>query len=92
MSEKNYDFRQRHWQYHRKNMRDSQRSAAENEVMLDNSWRLGCGADSGSITQIAVKDFQDYLDISMELPLALPKNVLEGFLTSSRFRSIPFST
>ena len=71
MSERNYDFRQRHWQYHRKNMRDSQRSAAENEVMLDNSWRLGCGADSGSITQIAVKDFQDYLDISMELPLAI---------------------
>ena len=71
MSERNYDFRQRHWQYHRKNMRDSQRSAAENEVMLDNSWRLGCGADSGSITRIAVKDFQDYLDISMELPLAI---------------------
>ena len=71
MAEKNYDFRLRHWQYHRPGMRQSDRAAKNNEVWLDESWKIGCPADAEYITRFAVKDFQDYLETSMALPLAL---------------------
>ena len=61
MTEKNYDFRLRHWQYHRPGMRQSDRAAKNNEVWLDGSWKIGCPADAEYITRFAVKDFQDYL-------------------------------
>ena len=42
MKEHNYDFRRRHWEYHRKGMRNPDRQAADNEVMLNAAWRLSC--------------------------------------------------
>ena len=71
MAEKNYDFRLRHWQYHRPGMLQGDRTAKNNEVRLDESWKIGCPADAEYITRFAVKDFQDYLETSMALPLAL---------------------
>ena len=66
--EKNYDFRLRHWQYHRPGMRQIDRVVKDNEVLLDASWKIGCPADAEYITKFAVKDFQDYLETSMDLP------------------------
>ena len=66
MAEKNYDFRRRHWQYHRMGMRQSDRTVKSSEVCLDGSWKIGCPADAEYITRFAVKDFQDYLEPSME--------------------------
>ena len=69
MSEKNYDFRIRHWQYHRLNMRNCERTAQANEILLDESWKIGCCKNAGPITRIAVDDFRDYLAVSMNLAL-----------------------
>ena len=71
MSEKNYDFRKRHWAYHKPGRRDPERKAAENEVMLSSDWKIGFSGSEESIAAIAARDFQDYLEKSMGVPLAL---------------------
>ena len=69
ISEKNYDFRFRHWECHHPGMRDPQRKAADGEVELTTEWSLGCAADAPEILLNALKDFQDYLLVSMGLSL-----------------------
>ena len=71
MSEKNYDFRKRHWQYHKPDRRNFHRKAAENEVMLDESWAIGCDAPVDSVCGIAARDFRNYLETSMDLSLRI---------------------
>ena len=71
MSEINYDFRKRHWEYHKPNRRNSARKAQKNEIMLTSEWKIGCPAASDSIAMIAAKDFQDYLFKSMGIALPL---------------------
>lgn len=63
MPEKNYDFRRRHWTVHQPDRRDAQRQVQSGELLLDSSWSLGC--DSGQVMENAVRDFQDYLWVSM---------------------------
>lgn len=67
--EHNYDFRARHWQVHKPNRRDPARTADAGELMLDASWRLG-GA-GGEVLTNALRDFQDYLWVSMGLSLPM---------------------
>ena len=71
MSEKNYDFRKRHWEYHKPGRRDPARKAKKNEILITEEWKIGCAGDKDSIALIAVKDFQDYLFTSMGLSLPL---------------------
>ena len=71
MSEKNYDFRLRHWQYHKPRRRQIDRVCRINEVELDESWKLGCAADAEYITAYAVKDFRDYLEVGMNISLSI---------------------
>ena len=71
MSEKNYDFRKRHWEYHKPDRRNFERTASENEVMLDETWAIGCNAPNDSVCDIAVRDFRDYLEKSMNLSLRI---------------------
>ena len=67
MAEKNYDFRKRHWTVHRPNLRQADRVKQDNELLIDNTWKLGgCG---GEVTENALKDFQDYLWVSMGLSI-----------------------
>ena len=73
MSEVNYDFRKRHWEYHKPGRRDLSRKAKKNEVMINGEWKIGCNAAEGSIAEIAVKDFQDYLFKSMDLSLPITR-------------------
>lgn len=63
MVEQNYDFRKRHWTVHHPNLRQEDRIAKEDELLIANGWMLGgCG---GEVTANALKDFQDYLWVSM---------------------------
>ena len=71
MSEKNYDFRKRHWEYHKPGRRDPARKAKKNEILITEEWKIGCAGGKDSIALIAVKDFQDYLFTSMGLSLTL---------------------
>ena len=80
MSEKNYDFRKRHWEYHKPDRRDFARVCAENEVMLDESWAIGCNAPCDSVCGIAVRDFRDYLETSMNLSLRIVRDKGEKVL------------
>ena len=71
MSEKNYDFRKRHWEYHKPGRRDPARKAKKNEILITEEWKIGCAGEKDSIALIAVKDFQDYFFTSMGLSLTL---------------------
>ena len=71
MIEKNYDFRARHWQYHKPDLRRDDRPVQADEILLDDSWYLGCAPDASENTLNALKDFQDYLFVSMKLSLKL---------------------
>ncbi|MBO4632638.1 MAG: hypothetical protein J5858_12010 [Lentisphaeria bacterium] len=69
MSEKNYDFRLRHWQYHKPGRRDPGRKAGKNEVMITEEWSIGYAADAEFLTVAAADDFRDYLEKSMGISL-----------------------
>ena len=72
MSERNYDFRKRHWEYHKPGRRDPGRKPQAGELLLTEDWKIGFAPAPGSITEIAANDFQEYLEKSMgvSLPLA----------------------
>ena len=69
--ERNYDFRQRHWLYHRPGMRQAGRAVREHELEITSEWQIGCSPDEPGILHDAAKDFQDYLWSSMETAVKL---------------------
>ncbi len=71
MKEQNYDFRRRHWEYHRKGMRNPERQPADNEVMLNAAWRLSYQVEAEELVHIATRDFRDYLEVSQGLSIAI---------------------
>ena len=71
MAEKNYDFRRRRWQCHRPNLRNPDRCANENEIMLDGGWRLAFHENVEELVGIAVRDFRDYLETSQALSISI---------------------
>jgi len=71
MSEKNYDFRLRHWQYHKPGRRDPRRKAGKNEVMMTEDWSIGYASESDCLTVTAADDFRDYLEKSMGISLRI---------------------
>ncbi len=73
MAEKNYDFRARHWEYHKPDRRDPRRKAGKNELMISPEWQIGFDADDKSVTAIAARDFRDYLETSMDLSLRITR-------------------
>jgi len=78
--EKNYDFLKRHWCYHKPNMRDAERFPLDNETLIDDSWRLGCPTNAPQMFLDAVRDFQDYLLVSMGLSLPITRTPGEKVL------------
>ena len=71
MAERNFDFRVRHWEYHKPGRRDPQRKTAKNEVELTAEWAIGYTPGTGSITEIAADDFRDYLEKSMDISVRI---------------------
>lgn len=69
LKEKNYDFRKRHFQVHLPNRRRPGRVAAPGEILLDESWCLGCSRQDPQILSRALADFQDYLFVSQNISL-----------------------
>ena len=41
MIENNYDFRKRHWAYHKPDRRDFSRAVQPDEILFDETWSLG---------------------------------------------------
>ncbi|MBR4662525.1 MAG: hypothetical protein IKO93_01500, partial [Lentisphaeria bacterium] len=73
MAEKNYDFRARHWEYHKPGRRDPRRKAGKNELVITSEWEIGFDADEKSIAAIAARDFRDYLETSMGISLRITR-------------------
>ena len=65
MKEQNYDFRKRHWQVHRPGRWDRNRNVAEDEVIIDDSWKILNNA--GRVAEKAAEDLRDYFWESMGL-------------------------
>jgi len=73
MSERNYDFRKRHWEYHKIDRRDPGRKPESGEILLTEDWKIGFAPSCGPIAEIAANDFQDYLRKSMGVSLPLTR-------------------
>lgn len=67
MQEKNYEFKQRHWQVHKPDRRDPARLASADEIMIDDSWSIG--GDNSTVINNAVEDLIDYFWVSMGVSL-----------------------
>ena len=72
--EKNYDFRKRHFEVHKKGRRVPERLPEAGEILVDAGWTLI--ADAGPVTENAVGDLQDYFSVSMETPVS--RGAVEG--------------
>lgn len=99
MQEKNYDFQKRHWNVHKAGRRNYARVIHESEVALNHHWKLGCAGSP--IAAKAIRDFQDYLWVSMELALPMTaqqeeytlwlkidSSIEKGFLVEARENGI----
>ncbi|NMA19301.1 MAG: hypothetical protein GX927_01875 [Lentisphaerae bacterium] len=71
MNERNYDFRLRHWEFHKPGRRDPSRKLRKNEVMITPEWSIGVAPDCDYITETAARDFRDYLEKSMDISLRI---------------------
>ena len=69
MSERNYDFLKRMREIHRPNRRDFQAVPAANEVAINEDWQLILRTGFASGGEKALLDFQEYLQISMRVPV-----------------------
>ncbi|MBR2364480.1 MAG: hypothetical protein IKA79_04705, partial [Lentisphaeria bacterium] len=66
MPEKNYDFRKFLDEIHAKNLRDPDKKAKEDEVILDSSWSIVLPENASAFMVDTARDFADYLFVSME--------------------------
>jgi hypothetical protein len=73
--ENNYDFRVRHWRIHKPGRRDFSRMPGADEILLTDEWSLGCPPDSPEVIFDALRDFQDYLLVSMNLSLRIVREI-----------------
>lgn len=72
-TEKNYDFRIRMDEVHKRGRRDNSLKASDNEVCLDHSWSIGVADGCSEVILHAAKDLQDYLLVSMNFSVRLVK-------------------
>ena len=73
LQEKNYDFLKRMQQIHIPGRRDHSVKGTENEVLIDESWKIAVSEKPSKKALHAAMDFQDYLLVSMELSLPVIK-------------------
>ena len=78
MPEKNYHFRKFLDEIHAENLRDFDKKAKEDEVVLDSSWSIVIGENASSFTVNTARDFADYLFVSMEESIRIAKKAEEG--------------
>mgnify|MGYP000847810071 FL=1 len=71
MSERNYDFLRRMREIHRPDRRDLQAVPAAHEVAITEDWLLALGAGFAGGGRKALLDFQEYLQVSMRVPVKM---------------------
>jgi hypothetical protein len=91
MTEKNYDFKKRMRVVHLPDRRDFAVRTGAAEVLLDESWSIVLADDFGQGGDKAATDFQDYLGVSMSLPLRLYRGKAEISGPVIRLCAIPES-
>ena len=68
MSERNYDFRKRHWQYHKPGRRNPERNVQPGEILITGDWKIGYAADAQTVTREAAADFRNYFETPKSVP------------------------
>ena len=76
--ERNYDFRKRLLQVHRKDIRDHSLTPTAQETALRDGFRIVLPPDADIVTETAAKDFQDYLFVSMHVSAMLTRDAGEA--------------
>ncbi len=65
--ERNYEFRERMLEIHKKDIRDFSLTASEDEFEITDGILIAIGKDADIVTETAAKDFADFLLVSMEV-------------------------
>lgn len=76
--EKNYDFRKRMLEIHKKNIRNNQLKAENNETVLEDGAVIYVSENAGEVIITAAKDFVDFLFTSMNISVRVKKGTAES--------------
>ncbi len=71
--QKNFEFRQYLDEVHKPDRRDWNVKPSNNEVMVEEGWRIVIKNNSSRVIQNVAKDLQDYLNASMNVAALLDK-------------------
>lgn len=82
--ERNYDFRKRMLQVHRKDVRDYTLMPQADEYVINNGFCVTIPDDSDLVVETAARDFVDYLFTSMNVSAMLSKKTAENAENSIR--------
>ncbi len=69
--EKNYEFRKLLSRVHSHDIRNRKAVASQNEISINENWRIVASCKATDTLKRAVKDLQDYFLVSMRLPLTI---------------------
>ena len=75
--EKKYDFRKRMLQVHKPDIRNKALLPTEDEFVIQNGCTVWLPEEAGIVVETAAKDFREYLDISMDVPVIIRSDVSE---------------
>ncbi len=76
--EKNYDFRKRMLEIHKKNIRNNKLAAKENETVLEDGAIIYISENAGEVAVTAAKDFADFLFTSMNISARIKKGTAKA--------------
>lgn len=78
MVEKNYDFRKRMLEVHKKNLRNANAMLQQNELEIKEDFTIFVTETAGDVMLTAVKDFADYLFTSMNVSSVIKVGQYDG--------------
>jgi len=78
VNEKNYDFRERLLEVHKKNLRDANVKLQENELEIKDGFTIFVSETAGECMITAVKDFADFLFTSMNVSAMIKVGEYDG--------------
>ena len=70
---RNYEFRQELQEVHRSGIRDLSYVMADDQVQLDDSWRIVIARDADRVIKTGALDLQDYLFTSLDVSVAVKR-------------------
>ena len=84
-TEKNYEFRKKLIEIHKKDLRDYEIHSTSDEMEITDGYIIDISSENSDVVLTAAKDFQDYMLISMNVSVMV--SLKKG--TTKQYRKIP---